>query len=68
MPDELETTSGFFASAALVCIVCFSERETQERGEPKVKRLGLEFQWVYGWDRVLFESFVSHVGRRATGG
>ena len=62
--DELESMSDFFATAALMCIVRFTGGEFDREDQRKPKRLGLEFQWVYGWDRALFESFVSHVGRR----
>lgn len=70
--NELETVTDFFASAALVCTVRFAGGElepgVQGQGKPLDKVLRLEFQWVCGRDRGLFESFVSHVGRGTMGG
>jgi len=61
--DTPESMSCFYASASLVCTVCI-DIGRWGRGEDKAKRLQLGFQWVYGWDRALFESFVSHVRRK----
>ena len=44
---------------ALTCSVRVIETSSQTKGS-----LALEFQWLYGTDRALFESFVSHVGRK----
>jgi hypothetical protein len=41
-------------SSGLVCFICWKDNE-------------LEFQWVYGHDRALFESFASHVSRKVVG-
>jgi hypothetical protein len=60
--DQLEAMSDFFATAALVCIVRFTG-EFDREDQRELKQLGLEFQWVYGCDRALFESFVNHVRR-----
>ena len=48
---------------ALTCSVQVIDTPTQATGiaEPC---LALEFQWLYGTDRILFESFVSHVCRK----
>ena len=69
--DELElgtmTMSSFFDSAALVCICIVRRSGHQVQGQPEmslVTLLEVEFRWVYGKDRALFESFVSHVKRR----
>ena len=64
-----EDMSGFFDSASLVCVCGVGERAegTQEQGQGGAVLI-VEFQWVYGRERALFESFVSHVGRRIGGG
>ena len=63
--DELESMSDFFAMAALMSIVHLAGGEFDLEDQRKPKWLGLEFQWVYGWDMASFETFVSHVGRWA---
>jgi hypothetical protein len=45
---------------ALTCSVRVIERSSEATGPS----LALEFQWLYGTDRTLFESFVSHVWRK----
>lgn len=42
---------------SLVCSV--GVRSSSEKSE-----LSLEFQWIVGRDRQMFESFVSHIGRK----
>lgn len=46
---------------ALTCSVRVIERPISEATGPS---LALEFQWLYGTDRTLFESFASHVWRK----
>lgn len=46
---------------ALTCSVRIIERST---GTEEGQSLVLELQWLYGTDRTLFESFVSHVWRK----
>jgi hypothetical protein len=68
--DDMKTVSDFFHSAVLVGVVRLAgqvERQVRAQRDSKEHRLVLEFQWVYGWDRSVFESFVSHVRRRVLG-
>jgi hypothetical protein len=68
--DEWEagtvTMSRFFDSAALVCICGVGDHDEPAQGLGT--GLGVEFRWVYGRERALFESFASHVGRRTVDG
>jgi hypothetical protein len=68
--NDKKTVSAFLHSAALVCVLRLAghERQLGAQWESKEDRLALEFRWVYGWDRSVFESFVSHVRRRVVGG
>ena len=54
----------FAATAAAAAMVCVISLGVGRRGGGGGLHEGLEFRWVYGWDRALFESFASHVGRK----
>ena len=49
---------------ALCCRIRCAEAETNDRCKSNNENLVLEFEWVAGRDRGLFESFMSHVSRK----
>ncbi|KIK05303.1 hypothetical protein K443DRAFT_360261 [Laccaria amethystina LaAM-08-1] len=53
-------TSSAFRDQSPMCLVCsVGIRYSSENSE-----LSLESQWIVGRDRKMFESFVSHIGRK----
>ena len=58
-PGKTESTC-----PALCCRIRSTKVETNERGKARDGNLTLEFEWVAGKDRGLFESFMSHVSQK----
>lgn len=63
MDSLVNPTTNSARQPALTCSVRVIGRSSQATGT-EGHRLALELQWLYGTDRTLFESFVSHVWRK----
>ena len=57
-------TTSCFRQPALTCSVQVIDCRSSQATSTEEQSLALEFQWLYGTDRTLFESFVSHVWRK----
>ena len=61
-PENITTSS--FRQPALTCSVQVIDCTSSQTTSTEEQSLALEFQWLYGTDRTLFESLVSHVWRK----
>ncbi|KZT09695.1 S-adenosyl-L-methionine dependent methyltransferase [Laetiporus sulphureus 93-53] len=66
--DAMQSDAPVELSAALLCrVTCVEQNEARSK-KRRDEGMFLEFNWVKGNNRALFESFTSHVGRKVSAG